>query len=217
MRPLTSKYRELALGARTFIQSGLRGRSATGRDFCIATSLESVVPEAPLERTETGLRAAGEGWFVVNARDLRWFESELGLYTMFDSEEARFDQVGINIGILRPGEPNCMYHAEEAQEDFLVLSGKCLLIVEGEERLLRAWDFVHCPPWTEHVFVGAGDGPCIVVAIGARKKGRGLRYAVNETALVHGAGVEEETSDPKVAYARFAEDKPIPCPEAFPG
>ena len=176
-----------------------------------------MVPEAPLERTETGLRLAGEGRFVVNARDLRWFESELGLYTMFDSEEARFEQVGVNIGILRPGEPNCMYHAEGAQEGFLVLSGECLLIAEGRERLLLAWDFVHCPPLTEHVFVGAGDGPCVVVGIGSRAKGRGVRYAVNDAALAHGAGVEEETSDPRVAYARFAKDTPIPCPGEFPG
>ena len=109
-----------------------------------------------------------------------------------------------------------MYHAEDAQEDFLVLSGECLLIVEGQERRLKAWDFVHCPPMTEHVFVGAGDGPCVVVGTGARRKGRALRYAVNETALKYGAGVEEETSDPSVAYARFSEDKPIPCPEEFP-
>ena len=175
-----------------------------------------MVPEAPLDRNDAGLYPAGEGWFVVNARDLRWFESELGLYTMFDSDEARFDQVGVNIGILRPGEPNCMYHAEDAQEDFLVLSGACLLIVEGQERRLKAWDFVHCPPMTEHVFVGAGDGPCVVVGIGARRKGRTLRYAVSETALKYGAGVEEETSEPSVAYARFSEDKPIPCPEEFP-
>ena len=167
-------------------------------------------------RKAVGLYPAGEGWFVVNARDLRWFESELGLYTMFDSEEARFEQVGVNIGILRPGEPNCMYHAEDAQEDFLVLSGECLLIVEGQERRLKAWDFVHCPPMTEHVFVGAGDGPCVVVGIGARRKGRALRYAVSETALKYGAGVEEETSDPRVAYGRFAEDKLIVCPPEFP-
>ncbi len=175
-----------------------------------------MVPEAPLEASEHGLRLAGDGWFVVNARDLRWFESELGLYTMLDSEEARFEQVGVNIGILRPGEPNCMYHGEEAQEDFLVLSGECLLIVEGQERHLKAWDFVHCPAWTEHVFVGAGDGPCVVVGVGARKKGRGLRYPVNEVALRYGASVEEETSDPSVAYARFSEDRPITCPPEFP-
>jgi len=177
-----------------------------------------VVPEAPLERGEIGLRPVGEGWFVVNVRDMRWFESDgLDRYALFDSEEARFQQVGIGIGILRPGEPNCMYHTEEAQEDFLVLAGECLLIVEGEERLLRAWDFVHCPQWTEHVFVGAGDGPCVVVGMGARRKGGALRYPVNQTALKHGAGVEEETSDPSVAYARFSEDKPISCPDEFPG
>jgi uncharacterized cupin superfamily protein len=176
-----------------------------------------VVPEAPLESTENGLRPAGEGWFVVNVRDARWFDSHgLGAYAVFESEEARFAEVGIGIGVLRPGEPNCMYHAEEAQEDFLVLSGECLLVVEGEERLLKAWDFVHCPPWTEHVFVGAGDGPCVVIGVGARRKGRGLRYPVNETALQHGAGVVEETSDPNVAYARFPEPSPTACPPEFP-
>lgn len=172
-----------------------------------------MVREAPFERNEAGLSPTGEGWFVVNARDLRWFESELGLYTMFDSEEARFDQVGVNIGILRPGEPNCMYHAEDAQEDFLVLSGECLLVVEGQERHLSAWDFVHCPPMTEHVFVGAGEGPCVVVGVGARRKGRALVYPRNEVALRHGASVEEETSEPSVAYARFAEDKETQCPK----
>ena len=176
-----------------------------------------MVPEAPLERAELGLRPVGEGWFVVNVRDTRWFDSNGGdRFTVLDSEEARFDQVGIGVGIVRPGEPSAMYHAEDAQEDFLVLSGECLLIVEGEERPLKAWDFVHCPPWTEHVFVGAGDGPCVVLGVGARRKGRGLVYPVNETALKHGAGVEEETSDPAVAYARFPEAVPIPCPEEFP-
>jgi len=160
-----------------------------------------VVPEAPFEDTGKGVRVSGDGWFVVNARDLRWFESELGTHTIFDSELARFEQVGLNIGILRPGEPNCMYHAEDAQEDFLVLSGECLLIVEGEARRLNAWDFAHSPPMTRHVFVGAGDGPCVVVGTGARRNGRALVYPVDETALAHGAGVEEETSEPKRAIA----------------
>ena len=177
-----------------------------------------MVPEAPLEDTGQGLTPAGEGWFVLNTRETRWFDSGgLDRYALFDSEQARFDQVGIGVGILRPGEPNCMYHAEDAQEDFLVLSGECLLIVEGQERRLKAWDFVHCPPWTEHVFVGAGDGPCVVVGMGARRKGRGLVYPVNETALRYAAGVETETSDPSEAYARFGEGTPITCPEDFPG
>jgi uncharacterized cupin superfamily protein len=176
-----------------------------------------VVPEAPLERAENGLAPSAEGWFVLNVRDARWFEGDgLGRYASFDSGKARFAELGIGIGILRPGEPNCMYHAEEAQEDFLVLAGECLLIVEGVERHLRAWDFVHCPARTEHVFVGAGDGPCLVVAVGARRKGRGIRFPVNETALKYDAGVEEETSEPSVAYARFAEDRPITCPKEFP-
>ena len=109
-----------------------------------------------------------------------------------------------------------MYHGEDAQEDFLVLSGECLLIVEGQERLLKAWDFVHCPPWTEHIFVGAGEGPCVVVGVGARRKGRGIVYPANETASRHGAGVDEETSDPRVAYARFGEDTPVSGREVFP-
>jgi uncharacterized cupin superfamily protein len=136
-----------------------------------------VVPEAPLERSETGVVPVGDGWFVLNVREARWYDSTpLGLYAPFEGENARFTDVGINLSILRPGEPICMYHGEEAQEDFLVLAGECLLIVEGQERELRAWDFVHCPPWTEHVFVGAGRDPCLLLAVGKREKGRGLLY-----------------------------------------
>ena len=176
-----------------------------------------MVPEAPLEHDGHGLRPVGEGWFVLNVRDARWFTSELDTYGQFESDEVRFDQVGIGIGILSPGKSNGMYHGEDAQEDFLVLSGECLLIVEGHERPLKAWDFVHCPPWTEHIFVGAGDGPCVVLGVGARRKGRGIVYRVNETASRHGAGVDEETSDPRVAYARFSEDTPVSGHEVFPG
>jgi uncharacterized cupin superfamily protein len=191
----------------------------TGSDFCIGvTSLETVVPEAPLERNEAGgLYPAGEGWFVVNARDAQWLDATpLGLYAPFEGENARFEDVGINVAILRPGEPSCMYHAEDAQEGFLVLSGRCVLVIEGEERQLRAWDFVHCPPMTEHVLVGAGSGPCVLLGIGARLQGRALVYPVNEVASRHGAGVEEETSDPRRAYARFAQPRPTTSPEELP-
>jgi uncharacterized cupin superfamily protein len=176
-----------------------------------------MVPEAPLEQVETGVRPAGPGWFVVNARELPWFETDgCGFFTVFEPEEAPFDQVRLGLGILNPGEPSALYHGEDAQEDFLVLAGECLLLVEGEERPLRAWDLVHCPPWTEHIFIGAGDGPCLVLAVGARRKGRGLIYPVSELALNYGAGVEKETTDPKEAYARFGEDTPVACPPEFP-
>ena len=175
-----------------------------------------MIMEARLEQVGTGVRPAGPGWFVVNAREVPWFETDgCGYYAVFEPADAHFDQVGIGIGILRPGEPNALYHREGAQEDFLVLSGECLLLVEGEERLLRAWDFVHCPAWTEHIFVGAGDGPCLVLAVGARPQG-GIVYPVSELALKHGAGVEVETTDPKEAYARFGEDTPVVCPPDFP-
>ena len=115
-----------------------------------------------------------------------------------------FPQLGININVLGPGEPMAMYHWEADQEDFLVISGEALLIVEGEERPLRAWDFVHCPPETRHTIVGAGDGPCIVLAIGARDRTRGPDwggYTVDETARRHGVSVDRDTTSPDEAYA----------------
>ncbi len=167
-----------------------------------------MVPEAELVQSEHGLVPQGEGWFVVNAREARWWHTdELGSYCPFEGD-ARFEQLGININVLPPGQPNCMYHAENRQEDFLVLAGECLLLVEGEERHLSAWDFVHCPPGTEHVFVGAGTAPCVLLAVGARAPGSEVRYPVSELALRHGAGVETETPDPAEAYARFARPEP---------
>jgi uncharacterized cupin superfamily protein len=165
-----------------------------------------VVRQAPLERHEHGLEPAGDGWFVVNARDAPWFHThELGSACFFEGESARFPQVGVNVNVLQPGQPGAMYHAEDAQEDFLVVAGAAVLIVEGQERPLTAWDFVHCPANTEHVIVGAGDGPCIYIAVGARRRGRKLVYPVDETALKHGAAVEAETATPAEAYARFRE------------
>jgi uncharacterized cupin superfamily protein len=106
-----------------------------------------------------------------------------------------------------------MYHWEADQEDFLVLAGEALLVVEGEERRLRAWDFVHCPAGTKHVIVAAGGVPCVVLAVGAREHQRGAGwggYSVDEAAQRHGAGVEQETTDPKLAYARFPAPAPAP-------
>jgi uncharacterized cupin superfamily protein len=166
-----------------------------------------VVPEAQLERTDAGRAPKGEGWFVVNARDARWAEGEFGAFTRFEGEP-RFSQLGIHLNVLAPGQPACMYHGENEQEDFLVLSGECLLLIEGEERPLKAWDFVHCPPCTEHVFVGAGDGPCLVLAVGTRTGGD-VVYPASDLAQHHGAGVDAETKEPDEAYARFKPDAEV--------
>ena len=170
-----------------------------------------MVPEAPIEATETGRVAAGEGWFVLNARDGRWVHRDgRGARLNFDGE-MDFPQVGVNLFVLAPGEPMAMYHWEADQEDFLVLSGEAQLIVEWEERPLRQWDFVHCPPETKHVIVGAGDAPCAVLAIGAREhqdEASWGGYTVDEVALRNRAGVEKETSDAREAYAHLPSREP---------
>jgi uncharacterized cupin superfamily protein len=163
-----------------------------------------VVPEAPLEQTDYGLAAQGEGWFVLNARDACWRDRGTRGKLCHFEEHVDFPQLGIHLMVLEPGQPMSMYHYEVDQEDFLVLAGDALLIIEGEERPLREWDFVHCPPNAAHVIVGAGDGPCVVLAVGARVGSTGPNwgaYPVDETALRHGAGVEKATRDPKEAYA----------------
>jgi uncharacterized cupin superfamily protein len=162
--------------------------------------------EARLERGEQGVVPADDGWFVLNARDARWRHAEGRPAVCAFEGEPEFPQVGANLNVLGPGEPMAMYHWETDQEDFLVLAGEALLIVEGEERVLRQWDFVHCPAGTKHVVVGAGSGPSIVLAIGARDRSTGPgwgAYSVNEAAIRHGAGVEQETTDPEQAYSRF--------------
>jgi len=143
-------------------------------------------------------------WFVVNARDAKWHHNELGAYCPFEGRgDERFPDLGINLNVLPPGTPMTMYHGEAGEEAFLVLDGECLLIVEGEERPLKKWDFFYCPPWTEHAIVGAGDSPALVLAAGTRAQ-KGIVYPANETALKHGAGVETETKVPAEAYARFS-------------
>lgn len=165
-----------------------------------------MVSEAKLEPSDGGLTPGGEGWFVLNVSDAEWLNGQFGAYTRFEGE-VRFPQVGINIGVLAPGQPSCMYHGEDAQEDFLVLAGEPLLLIEGEERRLKPWDFVHCPAWTEHVFVGAGEGPSAILAIGTRLKDD-VVYPESELAQRHRAGVQRETTDPRQAYADVPDDVP---------
>jgi uncharacterized cupin superfamily protein len=161
--------------------------------------LEGGVPKTP-------------GWFVVNARDTRWVHNEMGWYCAFEGkDEAAFEQLGINLNVLPPGSPMAIYHEEPGQEAFLVLRGECLLIVEGEEYPLKAWDFVHCPPRTKHVILGAGDTPALVLAVGARK-GQ-ASYPVDETAIRHRAGVTSAMESPREAYAAYGELEEVPAPE----
>jgi uncharacterized cupin superfamily protein len=172
-----------------------------------------MVPEAPLQRTTAGLVPEGDGWFVLNARDARWLGGSLGRYTRFEGDQ-RFPQLGINIGVLEPGQPASMYHRENDQEDFLVLSGECLLLIEGEERHLRQWDLVHCPAWTEHVFVGAGEGLCTILAVGSRSGGD-VVYPASELAQRHGAGSATTTSLSDEAYKAQQPDVEVPFEERW--
>jgi uncharacterized cupin superfamily protein len=185
------------------------------------------INEAQLEDVGSGLAPVSPGWFVVNAAQAAWvrndsfggrcvFESsERVLMERPDLEPQWFDETGFTLAVLEPGKPSGMYHAESTQEDFLVLVGTCLLLIEEEERPLRAWDFVHCPPGTRHTFVGTGDGPCVIFMTGARHEDDTIVYPRSEPARARGAGVETDTPDPGEAYAPFARWRLGP-PDAWP-
>ena len=162
------------------------------------------MPEARLEDSGSGLAPAGEGWFVVNVRDVEWWTTKtFGTGCTFESEEFPFSQLGLALNVLEPGEPNCLYHSESQQEDFLVLAGECKVLVDGEERPLGPWDFVHCPAGTEHVFVGGGEGPCAILMVGARTEDEQVLFPKSELAARYGASAEETTPDSRQAYAPF--------------
>jgi uncharacterized cupin superfamily protein len=176
--------------------------------------------EARLAQVGNGLAAVTEGWFVVNARDAPWverhgfgkrgrFELDGRLAAGTAYEPVHFEQLGLTLTVLQPGEPNGYYHGEAGQEDFLVISGECIAVVEGEERRLGQWDFLHCPPWTRHIMIGAGNGRCFVLMTGARVEG-GIVYPVSEAAAKHGASVEAETRSPHEAYAHVGHWQPAP-------
>jgi uncharacterized cupin superfamily protein len=160
-----------------------------------------MIDEARLEQNEYGTVAATEGWFAVNVRDAAWVTNEaMGDACIFEGDAVPFGQIGYTLQVLQPGQPSGMYHREDDQEDFLVLSGECIAIIEGTERSLKAWDFVHCPPGTDHIFVGAGDGPCVIFMAGARANRGSAVYVRDEVALRHGAGVEQETTSGAYAH-----------------
>jgi uncharacterized cupin superfamily protein len=175
----------------------------------MADCLATMVREAPLEATEHGLAPRGEGWYVLNMREAEWRHADgRGAVCVvaddFEGRRRESAQLGINPFVLQPGEPMAMYHWEADQEDFLVVAGEAVLVVEGEERSLRAWDFAHCPPNTKHMIVGAGSGPCLVIAVGGRAhdgQPNSLGFSADGAAKRHGASVKEDTLDGSVAYA----------------
>jgi uncharacterized cupin superfamily protein len=158
--------------------------------------------EATVRDTDTGKVVEGDGWFILNVAEASWErDSDNGIWCVLEADDAEFPQFGIGPHLLMPGQANGRYHAETAQEGFLVLAGECIAIVEGEERRMRQWDYLHCPPGTYHITVGAGDGPCVILMVGARFPGNELHYPVNELAARYGASTPQDTNKPKEAYA----------------
>jgi uncharacterized cupin superfamily protein len=159
------------------------------------------VNEASLRQTDTGLVPEGKGWFVLNLRDASWTTmTGGGTWVGFGADDVR-QQIGVGVHVLMPGEAPGRYHAESDQEGFLVLAGECLLIVEGEERPMRQWDYFHCPPGTAHIIVGAGDGPCPILMMGGRSPDGTTDYIVDPAAERHGVSVGERTDSSREAYA----------------
>jgi uncharacterized cupin superfamily protein len=158
--------------------------------------------EARIEETELGRVPADDGWFILNLSDLRWWSAPgHGTWCMFESPAARSTMLGIGVHVLPPGEAPGFYHVEQDQEGFLVLSGECIAIVEGQERRLRQWDYLHCPPGTAHMTIGAGDGPCAILMVGTRTRSDEIHYPVEPAAARHDASVTVATDSPDVAYA----------------
>ncbi len=169
--------------------------------------------EAKLERTDTGIVPTGEGWFILNLADIGWARVDGGgTWCSFESPEAPSPLLGIGVHVLWPGETPGFYHAESNQEGFLVLSGECIAVVEGEERRLGQWDYLHCPPGTAHITTGAGDGPCAILMVGTRSPDRSLHYPVDPTAARHGASVAVATDSPQEAYVDRPAIEPAPSP-----
>jgi uncharacterized cupin superfamily protein len=159
------------------------------------------MPEARIEETETGKVPADDGWFILNAAEIGWATVENGgIWCVFESPAARSRTLGIGIHVLWPGEAPGMYHAEDQQEGFLVLSGECLLIVEGQERRMGPWDYFHCAPNTGHITIGAGDGPCAILMVGTRSPDEVTRYLPEPAAARHGHSVATETGSSEEAY-----------------
>jgi uncharacterized cupin superfamily protein len=156
-------------------------------------------------------------WYVLNARQGEWWERgpRGRCKNLVEDDDA---QVGVNLFVLEPGQQMSMYHWENDQEGFLVLLGEPLLIVEDEERTLHPWDYFHCPVPVPHTIVGAGSGPSVILAIGAREHQAGADWGVypySEVAMRHDASPEQETAKTEEAYARFPDSYPAEYREGW--
>ena len=161
--------------------------------------------EAHIEKTPEGQVPVDGGWFILNLGEMAWETVPgFGFWCDFDGPEHDSDTpgIGVHVHVLQPGEAPGYYHAEEAQEGFIVLSGECIAIVEGQERRMRQWDYLHSPPGTHHITVGAGDGPCVILMVGTRGPDVAeTEYTVDELAARYGASVARATTSPDEAYA----------------
>jgi uncharacterized cupin superfamily protein len=169
--------------------------------------------EAKIEKTETGLQPADDGWFILNVADIGWETVPGGgTWCIFEAPSAPSRTLGIGLHVLWPGETPGFYHWESDQEGFLVLSGECIAIVEGEERRMGPWDYLHSPPGTAHITIGAGDGPCAILMVGTRSPDHNTHYPVEPAAARHGAAVAAATDSPREAYV----DRPPITPARSP-
>jgi uncharacterized cupin superfamily protein len=175
------------------------------------------VDEARIEDTEHGRLPAGKGWFILNLGEMPWETVPgFGAWRDFNWDQKPGEpNIGFHIHVLQPGENFGYYHAEDAQEGFIVLSGECLTIVEGQERRMRQWDYLHSPPGTAHVMVGAGDGPCALLMFGSPDPRRKVEWIADETAAKHGASVERTTGRDAEAYGDLPDQAVIPPPAPF--
>lgn len=172
--------------------------------------------EAHIHTTPAGQVAADDGWFILNLSEIAWETVPGGgTWCAFEAPSARSSKLGIGVHVLGPGEAPGFYHAESEQEGFLVLSGECVAVVEGQERHMGPWDYLHCPPGTEHITIGAGEGPCAILMVGTRDRDRSINYPVNEAAGRYGASVARETNSPDEAYAHRPPISPAPAPAPY--
>jgi len=161
--------------------------------------------EAEVQRTPEGKVPAGDGWFVLNLAEMAW-ETVPGFGVWLDFGAPDTDpRIGAHIHVLQPGESNGYYHAEAAEEGFLVLSGECIAVIENEERRMRRWDYFHSPAGTEHITVGAGDEPCVILMFGSPDPRRQVEWIANETAAKYGASVAQTTGRDTEAYGELPE------------